>query len=67
MLRRSLAHRSPEHRDCSASGDGVGEDYEESGNGAEEEGDEEPGEAAAVLGLGQAGVDQGQGAPAHDV
>ena len=45
--------------------DRIEEDDEEGAEGAEEEGGDEPEEAAAVLGLGEAGVDQGEGSPAR--
>ena len=40
---------------------------EEGAEGAEEEGGDEPEEAAAVFGLGEAGVDEGEGEPADGV
>jgi len=42
-------------------------DEEEGGERAEEEGDKEPLEAAAVLGLSEAGVEEGEGAPADAI
>ncbi len=47
--------------------DRIQDDHEERGERAEEQRKQEPVEAAAVLGLGQSGVDQGQRAPAHEI
>ena len=46
---------------------GIEHDDEEGADGAEEEGGEPPEEAAAVFGLGEAGVDEGEGEPSHCV
>ena len=46
---------------------GIEHDDEEGADGAEEEGGEPPEEAAAVFGLGEAGVDEGEGEPADGV
>ena len=42
-------------------------DDQEGADGAEEKGRDEPEEAAAVFGLGEAGVDEGEGEPSHCV
>lgn len=45
----------------------IEEDDEEGADGAEEKGGDEPEEAAAVFGLGEAGVDEGEGEPSYGV
>ena len=45
----------------------IEQDDEEGAEGAEEEGGDEPEEAAAVFGLGEAGVDEGEGEPSDGV
>ena len=41
--------------------------HEERGYGAQEQGNQEPIEAATVLGLGQSRIYQGQGSPAYSI